>query len=86
MNRRFYLVKRSALQDTYAPNMKKQSPPQTKKLSTTLIELEDALNKWDSISKDLVKDDLKPLRRDEVLICETKKLLTQLKEIGRAHV
>lgn len=59
--------------------MKRTSAPQTKKLSTTLVELEDALNKWDSISKDPVTDEKKLSVRDSELISETKKLLSQLK-------
>ncbi len=59
--------------------MKKISAPQTKKLSTTLIELEDALNKWDSISKDLVSTEKKTACRDAELMSETKKLLSKLK-------
>ena len=59
--------------------MKKTSARQTKKLSTTLIELEDALNEWDSISKDLVPNEKKTSVRDAQLISETKKLLSKLK-------
>ncbi len=60
--------------------MKKTLAPQTKKLSNTLLELEFALNQWDKISKDIGITDQKAKKaRDSVLICETKKLLTQLK-------
>ena len=59
--------------------VKKSQIPQTKKLSHTLLELEQALNQWDEISKDLVLDVKNTKARDSSLISETKKLLTQLK-------
>ena len=57
-----------------------KKPSQTKKLSHTLLELEEALNQWDEISKDLSPTcEKSPKVRDANLISETKKLLTQLK-------
>ena len=58
----------------------KNSGPQTKKLSHTLLELEQALNQWNELSMNLIPGDEKRKHpRDASLINETKKLLSQLK-------
>jgi len=54
----------------------------SRKLSQTLKELEEALNKWDDISQSPIDVPLysnEKISRDSILISETKKLLLKLK-------
>lgn len=64
--------------------MKQKSKPRHNQLSSTLKELESALNKWDEITSEPAEQPVTATQsnrvaRDSELISETKKLLARLK-------